>query len=267
MSQLPLYQVDAFTDRPFAGNPAAICLLAKEDASWMQSVAAEMNLAETAFVRPLDVNQREDGYSLRWFTPTIEVSLCGHATLASAHVLFATGAAPPNETIRFHTLSGVLTAKRTGELIELDFPATPPQETTPPPGLLEALGLETAAYVGKTSLDTYLVVTEPDVLHSLAPDFRALATIAHGVIVTAGSDDDRFDFLSRFFAPAAGIDEDPVTGSAHCALAPYWSARLNKEKLVGYQASKRGGTVYVQPRGDRVLLAGHAVTVLKGELI
>jgi PhzF family phenazine biosynthesis protein len=260
---VPVWQVDAFTDRPFAGNPAAICLLDDErDASWMQSVADEMNLSETAFVRPLD-----DGYSLRWFTPTIEVPLCGHATLASAHVLFSTGSVPPTATIRFHTQSGVLTAKRSGELIELDFPATPPQETSPPPSLLTALGLESASYVGKTSLDTYLVVTEPDVLRSLAPDFRTLATIARGVIITAASDDNRFDFLSRFFAPAAGIDEDPVTGSAHCALAPYWSERLSKEKLTGYQASKRGGTVYVQLKGDRVLLAGHAVTIARGKLL
>jgi PhzF family phenazine biosynthesis protein len=263
MSQLPIYQVDAFTDRPFAGNPAAICLLDDErDASWMQSVADEMNLSETAFVRPLD-----DGYSLRWFTPTIEVPLCGHATLASAHVLFSTGSVPPTATIRFHTQSGVLTAKRSGELIELDFPATPPQETTPTPSLLTALGLESASYVGKTSLDTYLVVTEPATLRQISPDFRALATLARGVIITAASDDNRFDFLSRFFAPAAGIDEDPVTGSAHCALAPYWSERLSKEKLTGYQASKRGGTVYVQLKGDRVLLAGHAVTVLEGKLV
>lgn len=262
MSSITLWQIDAFADRPFVGNPAAVCFLDEErDAPWMQSLAAEMNLSETAFVRPL-----ADGFSLRWFTPTIEVPLCGHATLASAHFLFASGNVPPTEAIRFHTKSGVLTARRDGERVELDFPAAPPQETLPPAGLLAALGLDSSPFIGKMSLDTYLVLTEPDRLHALAPDFAALATLAHGVIVTAASDDQRYDFLSRFFAPAAGINEDPVTGSAHCALAPYWSDRLGREELTGYQASSRGGTVCTRLAGDRVILAGHAVTILKGEL-
>jgi PhzF family phenazine biosynthesis protein len=262
MTTIPLWQIDAFTDRPFAGNPAAVCLLQEErDAGWMQVLAAEMNLSETAFVRPLD-----DGFSLRWFTPTIEVPLCGHATLASAHFLYGSGNVPPTDAIQFHTASGVLTARRNGERIELDFPAAPPQETAPPAGLLAALGLATSTFIGKTPLDTYLVLTDAERLRALAPDFAALAPLAHGVIVTAPSDDDRYDFLSRFFAPAAGINEDPVTGSAHCALAPYWSSRLGREELTGYQASQRGGTVYTHLTGDRVILAGHAVTVLRGEL-
>ncbi|MGD9635514.1 MAG: PhzF family phenazine biosynthesis protein [Pirellulales bacterium] len=258
----PIWQIDAFTDRPFAGNPAAVCFLEDErDAGWMQSLAGEMNLSETAFVRPL-----ADGFSLRWFTPTIEVPLCGHATLASAHFLYASGKVPPADAIRFHTKSGVLTASRNGERIELDFPATLPQEGTPPTGLLAALGLKSSPFIGKTSLDTYLVLTEPERLRTLAPDFAALGPLAHGVIITAASDDERYDFLSRFFAPAAGINEDPVTGSAHCALAPYWIKRLGRQELTGCQASKRGGTVYTRLAGDRVILAGHAVTVLRGEL-
>lgn len=263
MAVTPLWQVDAFTDRPFAGNPAAVCLLAEErDTAWMESLAAEMNLSETVFVRPL-----ADGYSLRWFTPTIEVPLCGHATLASAHFLYASGRVALQDAIRFHTRSGVLTARRNGDRIELDFPSAPPKEVAPPPGLLSALSLATSLFIGKTSLDTYLVHTDPDRLRALAPDFVALAPLAHGVIVTAPSDDDRYDFFSRFFAPAAGINEDPVTGSAHCALAPYWSSRLGRDELTGYQASQRGGTVYTRLAGDRVILAGNAVTVLKGELV
>jgi predicted PhzF superfamily epimerase YddE/YHI9 len=295
VTTIPLWQIDAFTDRPFAGNPAAVCLLREErDAGWMQALAAEMNLSETAFVRPL-----ADGFSLRWFTPTIEVPLCGHATLASAHFLYASCNVPPTDMIRFHTASGLLTARRNGERIELDFPAAPPQEMAPPAGLLNALegwhvpeappkgvvvqtgpprpsleapGVPTQkepsglTFIGKTALDTYLVLTDPDRLRALAPDFAALAPLAHGVIVTAPSDDERYDFLSRFFAPAAGINEDPVTGSAHCALAPYWSQRLGRSELTGYQASHRGGTVYTRLAGDRVILAGHAVTVFRGEL-
>lgn len=262
MSSIRLWQIDAFTDRPFAGNPAAVCFLKEErDADWLQALAAEMNLSETAFVRPL-----AEGFSLRWFTPTIEVPLCGHATLASAHFLYAAAIVPSTDAIQFHTASGVLTAHRRDERIELDFPATPPTEVAPPSGLLSALGVPSSSFIGKTSLDTYLVLTDPNPLRALAPDFAALAPLAHGVIVTAASDDEHYDFLSRFFAPAAGINEDPVTGSAHCALAPYWSERLGRGELTGYQASERGGTVFTRLAGDRALLAGHAVTVLKGQL-
>jgi PhzF family phenazine biosynthesis protein len=263
MPQIPLFHIDAFTDRPFAGNPAAVCLLDNErDAAWMQAVAAEMNLSETAFVRRL-----EDGFELRWFTPAIEVDLCGHATLASAHAIWTTGGASADEPIRFHTRSGMLTASREGELIELDFPATPVAPCDPPEGLLEAIGAS-PSFVGKTAFDKFLVVDSPDTLRSLRPDFRKLAaTQTRGVIVTAASDDPRFDFLSRFFAPAAGIDEDPVTGSAHCCLGPYWSKRLNKTSLVGYQASARGGIVHVRLTQDRVILGGQAVTVFTGHLL
>ena len=263
MSGVPIWQVDAFTDRPFSGNPAAVCLLDEErEASWMQSVAAEMNLSETAFVRRLD-----DGFELRWFTPAIEVDLCGHATLASAFTLWTMGVAPQSEPIRFHTRSGVLTAYRDANLIQLDFPATPPEACQAPAGLLDALGVE-PTFVGKTIFDRFLVVDSAEVVRSLQPDFRQLAQVAtRGVIVTAASDDARFDFISRFFAPAAGINEDPVTGSAHCCLGPYWGQRLGKTSMVGYQASARGGIVYVQLNGERVILGGQAVLVWRGQLV
>jgi predicted PhzF superfamily epimerase YddE/YHI9 len=259
---VPIWQVDAFTDLPFAGNPAAVCFLDEErESSWMQSVALEMNLSETAFVQKL-----KNDFALRWFTPSVEVDLCGHATLASAHMLWKANVVLSVDPIRFHTRSGVLTAYREGEFIKLDFPATPARECLPPNGLLDSLGVE-PSFVGKTSFDSFLVVDSAKVIRSLQPDFRWLAkTLNRGVIVTAASDDDRFDFISRFFAPAAGIDEDPVTGSAHCCLAPYWGDRLGKRKMVGYQASARGGIVHVEVNGDRVVLGGHAVTVLQGTL-
>jgi PhzF family phenazine biosynthesis protein len=262
MPGVPTWQVDAFTDRPFSGNPAAVCLLDREhDESWMKAVAAEMNLSETAFVRPID-----DGFQLRWFTPKVEVDLCGHATLASAFALWHVSVAPPREPIRFHTRSGVLTATRYGELIELDFPAIPVEPCEPPAEVSEALGI-TPTYAGRTRLNTYLVVTSPNAVRTLQPDFRKLVKApSHGVIVTAESDDSRFDFISRYFAPAAGIDEDPVTGSAHCALGPYWGERLTKTELTGFQASARGGVVHVRLDGERVILGGHAVLVLAGEL-
>lgn len=262
MPAVRVLQIDAFTDRPFAGNPAAVCLLDDErDAAWMQAVAAEMNLSETAFVRRLP-----DGFELRWFTPAVEVDLCGHATLASAHAIWSTGSAGEDESIRFHTRSGVLTATRAAGLIELDFPATPAVECEPPAGLVEALGAH-PTFVGRTKSDVLLVFTEAAEVRGLQPDFRRLAqTPTRGVIVTAASDDARYDFISRFFAPAVGIDEDPVTGSAHCCLGPFWSERFRKPRVIGYQASRRGGVVQVQTRGDRVTLAGSAVTVFTGEL-
>jgi PhzF family phenazine biosynthesis protein len=263
LAPLPLLIVDAFTDRPFAGNPAAVCLLDGErDAAWMQAVAAEMNLSETAFVRTL-----ADGFELRWFTPKIEVDLCGHATLASAHALWTTGAVPQQSAIRFQTKSGALTATQAGGLIELDFPATPAVACEAPRALLEALGA-TAEVVGKTRFDLALLLADAAAVRDLDPDFRQLATVPmRGVIVTAASDDSQYDFISRFFAPAAGIDEDPVTGSAHCALGPFWSERLGKPRVVGYQASQRGGVVHVHVRGERVTLGGRAVTVARGELV
>jgi PhzF family phenazine biosynthesis protein len=260
---VPIWQIDAFTDRPFSGNPAAVCFVDEErDAAWMQYVAAEMNLSETAFVRRL-----ADGFQLRWFTPTVEVDLCGHATLASAHALWNAGIAGSDDPIQFHTRSGVLTASRDANLIRLDFPATPATECQPPAALLDALAIKPVS-VAKTLFDRFLVIDSPDVVRSLRPDFRKLAAVPNqGVIVTAHSDDPRYDFISRYFAPAFGIDEDPVTGSAHCCLGPYWGARLGKTELVGFQASKRGGVVHVRVNRDRVILGGQAVLVLKGELV
>jgi len=259
---MKLYIVDAFTDRPFAGNPAAVCLVEQEQsADWMQAVAAEMNLSETAFVRPLD-----DGFDLRWFTPAIEVDLCGHATLASAHALWTEGVVPEHEPLRFQTRSGVLTCTRSSDLIELDFPATPAREAEPPAGLLDALGAR-PSFVGRSKFDTFVVVESESVARSLQPDFARLRKIAmRGLIVTSTSDDPRFDFVSRFFAPGVGVDEDPVTGSAHCCLGPYWGKRLGKTEMTGLQVSDRGGVVRVRVQADRVLLGGQAVTVLRGNL-
>jgi predicted PhzF superfamily epimerase YddE/YHI9 len=256
-------QVDAFTDRPFAGNPAAVCLLpAPRDAVWMQEVAKELNLAETAFLL-----RRPDGFDLRWFTPTLEVDLCGHATLASAHALWEEGQLKPSEEARFHTRSGVLTAARAADLIWLDFPATPSQPEAAPPEIERGLGA-VPRYVGRTPFD-YLVELESEkAVRSLQPDMAALVRLGtRGVIVTARSDDGKYDFVSRFFAPGSGIPEDPVTGSAHCGLGPFWAPRLGKQELVGYQASARGGVVRVRLQGDRAFLGGQAVTVLRGELL
>ncbi len=256
-------QVDAFTDRPFSGNPAAVVVLEKPgDATWMQNVALEMNLAETAFL----VRRKDEAFDLRWFTPAVEVDLCGHATLASAHVLWEEGQLKPGVQARFQTKSGLLTADRREGSIVLDFPATPEQRTETPAGLFEALGAR-GEYVGKSAFDYLVEVDSEATVRALRPDFGALGAIpARGIIVTARATSPGFDFISRFFAPAAGINEDPVTGSAHCTLGPFWSARLGKTSFVAYQASPRGGVVEVEVAGDRVLLGGRAVTVLRGEL-
>ena len=256
-------QVDTFTNRPFAGNPAAVCVLpAPRDASWMRDVAREMNLAETAFLEA-----RADGFGLRWFTPTVEVDLCGHATLAAAHVLWEEGHLPPGVAARFHTRSGLLTAERRGEWIELDFPATPERPAPSPAGLAEALGAE-PRHVGRTRFDYFVELDSEATVRALRPDQGALAALpVRGVIVTSRAAGDGFDFVSRFFAPASGIPEDPVTGSAHCALGPYWGVRLGKAQMLAYQASARGGVVRVRLAGDRVKLGGQAVTVLRGELV
>lgn len=260
---LPIYQVDAFTDQPFAGNPAAICLLPEpRDPAWMQGVAMEMNLAETAFLHP-----EADGYRLRWFTPTVEVDLCGHATLASAHVLWEQGRLRPDEPARFQTRSGLLTADRSANGIELDFPATPAAPADWPAGLTAALGV-TLRFVGKTRFDYLIEVDTEATVRGLQPDHAALAQLSvRGVIVTAKATTPGFDFVSRFFAPGSGIPEDPATGSSHCALAPFWSERLGKQEMSGYQASARGGVIGVRLVGDRVRLRGKAVTVLRGELL
>jgi predicted PhzF superfamily epimerase YddE/YHI9 len=259
----PVFQVDAFSSQPFAGNPAAVCLLADSpDDAWLQAVAAEMNLSETAFLQP-----RSDGYSLRWFTPKVEVDLCGHATLASAHVLWTEGHLPRDQEIRFHTRSGQLKAACRGELIELDFPAEPAAPVSPPPGLLEALQVE-ALFVGRNRFDYLVELGSEAKVRVVQPDYVRLGQLdVRGVIITSCCATPDYDFVSHFFAPAAGVNEDPVTGSAHCCLGPYWSTRLAKSELRGYQASSRGGVVQVRLAGPRVILGGHAVTVLKGCLV
>jgi len=259
-----IVQVDPFTNKPFAGNPAAVCVLnqpAAED--WMRYVAREMNLSETAFLTP-----HEGGYQLRWLTPAVEVKLCGHATLAAAHVLWEDGHLPAGKQAQFHTRSGLLLADRRGEWIELDFPATLVTPAAPPPELLPALGVEQAVFVGKNVFDYLVEVDSEEALRRLSPDHSRLRKLpVRGVIVTARSAESDFDFVSRFFAPGSGIDEDPVTGSAHCALAPYWGQRLGKEEMTAFQASARGGVVRVRLQGERVILGGQAVTVMTGELL
>jgi len=257
-------QVDAFTDTPFAGNPAAVCVLpALRDGAWMQAVALEMNLSETAFL----VRRGDGSYDLRWFTPTVEVDLCGHATVASAHVLWEEGHLPPTAQARFHSKSGLLTADRDGDWIELDFPATPAEPAEPPPALVEALGT-TASYCGKSRFDYFLELDSEAAVRALAPDMSLLKALpVRGTIVTSRASTDGFDYVCRFFAPRFGVDEDPVTGSAQSALGPYWQAKLGKDELLGYQASARGGIVRVRPRGERVRIAGKAVTVLRGKLV
>jgi PhzF family phenazine biosynthesis protein len=259
-----IVQVDAFTDRPFSGNPAAVCVLpAAPSEQWMRDVAREMNLSETAYLVPQD-----DGYNLRWFTPAVEVDLCGHATIASAHVLWQDGHLDPGKQARFYTRSGRLTADRRGEWIELDFPAKLATATEPPPALLPALGVTEASFVGKNAFDYLVEVDSEETLRRLAPDHSALRALpVRGIIVTARGSSGGFDFVSRFFAPGSGIDEDPVTGSAHTALGPYWAPLLGKTEFTAFQASPRGGVVKVRLSGDRVLLAGQAVTVMTGELL
>lgn len=262
MSQ-PIVQVDAFTDTAFRGNPAAVCLLdGPASDEWMQAVALEMNLSETAFLHPV-----ADGFALRWFTPAVEVDLCGHATLASAHVLWTDGHIAPAETARFHTNSGLLTARRAGDWIELDFPATPAEAVEPPDDLLAAIDAP-VRWAGWNEVDYLIELESEAAVRALRPDSGRLAQIrARGVMVTSRADAPELDFVSRFFAPAVGIAEDPVTGSAHCTLGPFWAERLAKSELVAYQASPRGGTVRVRLEGDRVILGGQAVTTLRGELV
>jgi PhzF family phenazine biosynthesis protein len=259
----PIVQVDAFTSTAFAGNPAAVCVLEHpRDERWMQLVAREMNVAETAFVE----QRPDDGFNLRWFTPTVEVDLCGHATLASAHVLWESGRIAAG-AVRFQTRSGVLTATRRDGWIDLDFPATPDEPIAAPPALLEALGV-TARYVGRSRFDFLVEVHDEAAVAAVRPDYRRLAAIdARGAIVTSRSGRTGIDFVSRYFAPAFGIDEDPATGSTHCCLGPFWSARTGKRAFVAHQLSARGGELHVALDGDRVCLSGQAVTVLRGELL
>ena len=261
---LTIVQVDAFTRQPFGGNPAAVCVLPRPaEAAWMQRVAREMNLSETAFL----VGRESDGYDLRWFTPAIEVDLCGHATLASAHVLWEDGHLSAGAPAVFHTRSGRLSAGRRGDWIEMDFPAEPAEPAPVPKGLAEALGAE-PVHFGRNRFDCLVEVDSEATVRALDPDIRGLGALpARGIIVTARGETAGFDFVSRFFAPRAGVDEDPVTGSAHCCLGPYWRGRLGRDAFTAWQASARGGVVKVVVAGDRVLLSGQAVTGLRGELL
>ena len=259
----PIFIVDAFTKEAFKGNPAAVCF-PNDDANseWMQSVAAEMNLSETAFLK-----KNERGYDLRWFTPEIEVDLCGHATLASAHILWEEGLLPDNSKAFFNTKSGTLSAEKKGNQIELNFPSKSEKKISEFGKLQEVLDLD-FIYAGESGYYYIVEVESEDVVKNLKPDFEAIKEITEfGVIVTSKSSSDEYDFVSRFFAPSVGIDEDPVTGSTHCVLGPYWMKKLNKNTLRAYQASKRGGVLNIRIEGDRVYLAGNAVTVLKGEFL
>ena len=259
-----IFQVDAFADGPFTGNPAAVCILERERSDrWLQAVAAEMNLAETAFL----IARADGSWSLRWLTPAVEVALCGHATLASAHILYETAQAPGDQPLRFHTRSGLLGARRDGDVVVLDFPAQPAAPAPEPPALAEALGAR-PRWTGRNASDLLVELNSADEVRTLIPNLRALGAIdARGIIVTAQSDDTRYDFVSRFFGPRVGVDEDPVTGSAHTALGPFWAERLGRSELTGYQASRRGGVVGVHMHGDRIDLRGHAITVLRGALV
>ena len=278
---IKIIQVDAFASVPFSGNPAAVCLLDRpRDDGWMQKVAAEMNLSETAFLTPAGDGGGRGGdggrgwegscFGLRWFAPKAEVDLCGHATLASAHVLWEEGILPAGETARFDTKSGSLTAEKRGGLIEMDFPAEPERPVKCSPPMLEAALGAPFSYVGDNRFDLLVELDGEETLRGLRPNFDILKKIpVRGVMVTAECDSPDYDFVSRFFAPSLGVDEDPVTGSAHCCLGPHWSRKLGKNELVGYQASKRGGVVRVRvgEDGKRVKIGGEAVTVLKGDLL
>jgi PhzF family phenazine biosynthesis protein len=258
-----LMQVDAFTDTPFGGNPAAVCLLDRpRDDGWLQAVGAEMNLPATAFVTPA-----AEGFALRWFTSTVELDLCGHGTLAAAHTLWELGRLPADAAARFHTRSGVLTAARHDGWIELDFPAEPAAVAEAPADLTAALGVP-AKWTGRNRLDWLVEVESAALVRALTPDLGRLAKVpTRGVIVTAPADDPRVDFVSRFFAPRVGIPEDPATGSAHCCLGPYWASRLGRAQLTGAQLSSRGGIIRVRAAGAHVALGGRAVTILRGELV
>jgi PhzF family phenazine biosynthesis protein len=261
--QCPIYQVDSFTSKPFQGNPAGVCILdASQPDAWMQNVAREMNLSETAFLL-----KENDGYRLRWFTPRVEVDLCGHATLASAHILWETGREARENELHFQTRSGLLTALHNESWIELNFPKATLVESDPPDGMLTALDVD-ATYVGHDGTDYLVEIESEKSLRSMKPDFNRLERVSsRGVIVTALSESPAYDFVSRFFGPQVGIPEDPVTGSAHCALAPYWAAKLGKDNFSAYQASARGGELRVRIEGDRVVIGGQAVTTIAGTLM
>jgi len=259
---MQIFQVDAFTHEPFHGNPAAVCLMdGPHPEKWMQALAQEMNLSETAFLLT-----EGDGWRLRWFTPQVEVNLCGHATLAAAHVLWETGRAAPQEAVRFFTRSGLLTARQEQNWIELNFPARSPEPAELPAGAAQALGVAPCAVLRWK--DNYLIEIGSEAeLRALRPDFAALKALPLRLaVVTCRSETAQYDYLSRFFAPAMGIDEDPVNGATHCALGPYWGRKLGKTALTACQASARRGVLRVRLEGERVVLGGQAVTVLRGEI-
>ncbi len=258
----PIFQVNAFTDELFSGNPAGVCIISEpKNAKWMQSVARELNFPETAFLL-----KDGEGFRLRWFSPVVEIDLCGHATLASAHILWERGYLKTDRPALFFTNSGLLTAERKDDWIELDFPSEPAVKVTTPDIIAKALGV-IPVYVGKNRFDYLVEVESEKTLRELRPDLSLIKKIpARGLIVTSIARSGDYDFVSRFFAPAAGIDEDHVTGSAHCCLAPYWKERLNKDEFVAYQASPRGGFMHVNITGKQVLLRGKAVTFLSGEI-
>lgn len=259
---IPFYQADAFTDQPFKGNPAAICFLNEPlPDETLQAIAAENYLPETAFVLPL-----EKGYSLRWFSPEVEIPLCGHATLATAHVMWSEGMVSETEALHFHTLSGELIVTKASEWLHLNFPGFKEEIFEINTLLEESIGLK-IKHLCKMNHYLVLEVDNPKDILVIQPKMEILKNL-NPVVVTAKADEDSpYDFISRFFGPSIGIPEDPVTGSAHCCLGPYWSSRLGKTKMLGYQASQRGGEVMVQILGDRVQLSGKAVTVIKGQMI
>jgi PhzF family phenazine biosynthesis protein len=258
--------VDSFTDKPFTGNPAVVCLLEAEASyEWMQKVATETNVSDTAFVYLHEAGA--DGYRLRWFTPAAEVALCGHATLASAHLLWEDGVVAGGAEIAFSTRSGRLAARRRDGQIELDFPADTVTPREPPEDLAAMLGIDRWTYVGRLPMGYLVELESEEAVRRLAPDQGLLSKLpGEAVVVTSVSSSGEYDFVSRLFAPSMGIPEDPVTGSSHCSLGPYWGERLNKSEMVGFQASQRSGYVRVRLSGERVLIAGSAVTVVHGEL-
>ena len=253
---MKIHVVNAFAEGPASGNPAAVCVLEKElPDETMQKIAFDIGCSDTAFL-----TEEENAFALRWFTPTIEVDLCGHATLASAHVLWELGYVPTREEIRFSTKSGILTAGNKDGLVEMDFPCREPREVEAPESLRAAVS-QKPLYVGRNESDHIALYESEKIVRNAAPKLRHVKELgSRGLIMTAVSDSARYDFVSRFFAPNAGIDEDPVTGSAHCCLCPFWSRRLGKKELTGYQASERGGVVRARLLEDRVLLAGKAST-------
>jgi len=255
--------VNAFADKPFCGNPAAVCIVENDlSENKMQRIATEFNFSETAFIE-----KKNDHFRLRWFSPRMEVDLCGHATLAGAHILWEQNIINNKSIISFNTNSGILSIKKTEDRIVMDFPSEDAVKTECPEEIIRSLKIK-PLFSGKNRFDYIVEVGSEELVRTIKPDFGILAGLnTRGIIVTSDSESGDYDFVSRFFAPNAGIPEDPVTGSAHCCLGPYWSRKLNKTKLTGYQASERGGTVYVDIKEGRVLLGGNAVTFSSGKLI